>query len=102
MRERNRIMEDRADAFHYAAGRHRTLEELFEAWTGGYLGMHDKPGGEAGSGRTLRRAARMVARAALDSGYVSQAAMDRWWLSTTSMRRSRRAHPTLSAFGWHR
>ncbi|WP_264071157.1 TIGR00730 family Rossman fold protein [Mycolicibacterium komossense] len=43
MRERKKIMEDRADAFIALPGGIGTLEELFEAWTAGYLGMHDKP-----------------------------------------------------------
>lgn len=43
MRERKRIMEDRADAFVTLPGGIGTLEELFETWTAGYLGMHDKP-----------------------------------------------------------
>ncbi|MBB5912482.1 hypothetical protein BJY24_001349 [Nocardia transvalensis] len=43
MRERKKIMESRADAFLTLPGGIGTLEEFFEAWTGGYLGMHDKP-----------------------------------------------------------
>ncbi|MGV9677635.1 LOG family protein [Nocardia sp. NPDC003482] len=43
MRERKRIMEARADAFLTLPGGVGTLEEFFEAWTGGYLGQHDKP-----------------------------------------------------------
>ena len=43
MRERKQVMEDRADAFLTLPGGIGTLEELFETWTGGYLGMHDKP-----------------------------------------------------------
>lgn len=43
MRERKRIMEDRADAFVTLPGGIGTLEELFETWTAGYLGMHSKP-----------------------------------------------------------
>lgn len=43
MRERKKIMEDRADAFITLPGGIGTLEELFETWTAGYLGMHDKP-----------------------------------------------------------
>ncbi|WP_438944055.1 TIGR00730 family Rossman fold protein [Nocardia blacklockiae] len=43
MRERKKIMEARADAFLTLPGGIGTLEEFFEAWTGGYLGMHDKP-----------------------------------------------------------
>ncbi|MBY6411657.1 TIGR00730 family Rossman fold protein [Rhodococcus sp. BP-252] len=43
MRERKKVMEDRADAFITLPGGIGTLEELFETWTAGYLGMHDKP-----------------------------------------------------------
>lgn len=43
MRERKKIMEDRADAFIALPGGIGTLEELFETWTAGYLAMHDKP-----------------------------------------------------------
>lgn len=43
MRERKQVMEDRADAFIALPGGIGTLEEFFEAWTAGYLGMHSKP-----------------------------------------------------------
>ncbi len=43
MRERKRIMDERADAFLALPGGIGTFEELFEVWTAGYLGMHDKP-----------------------------------------------------------
>ncbi len=43
MRQRKKVMEDRADAFITLPGGIGTLEELFETWTAGYLGMHDKP-----------------------------------------------------------
>ena len=43
MRQRKQIMEDRADAFVTLPGGIGTLEELFETWTAGFLGMHDKP-----------------------------------------------------------
>lgn len=43
MRERKRIMEDRADAFLALPGGLGTLEELFEMWTSLSLGMHAKP-----------------------------------------------------------
>lgn len=43
MRQRKQIMEDRADAFITLPGGIGTLEELFETWTAGYLGMHAKP-----------------------------------------------------------
>ena len=43
MRERKRIMDERADAFLALPGGIGTLEELFEVWTAGSLGMHAKP-----------------------------------------------------------
>ncbi|HEX9176590.1 MAG TPA: TIGR00730 family Rossman fold protein [Mycobacterium sp.] len=43
MRERKQVMEDRSDAFIALPGGIGTLEELFETWTAGYLGMHEKP-----------------------------------------------------------
>jgi uncharacterized protein (TIGR00730 family) len=43
MRERKQIMDERCDAFLALPGGIGTLEELFEAWTAGSIGMHDKP-----------------------------------------------------------
>nr|WP_110036606.1 TIGR00730 family Rossman fold protein [Nocardia neocaledoniensis] len=43
MRQRKKLMEDRADAFLALPGGIGTLEEFFETWTGGYLGEHTKP-----------------------------------------------------------
>ncbi len=43
MRERKQVMDDRADAFLTLPGGIGTLEELFETWTGAYLGVQDKP-----------------------------------------------------------
>lgn len=43
MRQRKQVMEDRSDAFLALPGGIGTLEELFESWTAGYLGMHTKP-----------------------------------------------------------
>jgi uncharacterized protein (TIGR00730 family) len=43
MRERKRVMDDRADAFLALPGGIGTLEELFEVWTAFTLGMHTKP-----------------------------------------------------------
>jgi uncharacterized protein (TIGR00730 family) len=43
MRQRKQVMDERADAFVTLPGGIGTLEELFETWTSGYLGMHDKP-----------------------------------------------------------
>lgn len=76
MRERKQIMEDRADAFIALPGGIGTLEEFFEAWTAGYLGMHDKPivlldpiGHYDGLLTWLN--------GLFDSGYVSRSALDR-------------------------
>ena len=76
MRQRKQVMEDRADAFIALPGGIGTLEELFETWTAGYLGMHEKPvvlldpdGHYDGL---------LVWLAGLrDSGYVAQGALDR-------------------------
>lgn len=43
MRQRKQEMEDRSDAFLTLPGGIGTLEELFETWTAGALGMHTKP-----------------------------------------------------------
>lgn len=47
VRERKQVMQEHADAFLALPGGigtlEDTLEELFETWTAGYLGMHDKP-----------------------------------------------------------
>jgi uncharacterized protein (TIGR00730 family) len=76
MRERKQVMEDRADAFLALPGGIGTLEELFEAWTAGYLGMHGKPvvmldpwGHFDGLRAWLY--------GLIDTGYVSEAALDR-------------------------
>ena len=76
MRERKQVMEDRADAFIVLPGGIGTLEEFFEAWTAGYLGMHDKPvvmldpfGHYDGLLAWLR--------GLVDSGYVGPGALDR-------------------------
>jgi len=76
MRMRKQVMEDRADAFIALPGGIGTLEEFFEAWTAGNLGMHDKPvvmldpfGHYAGLLTWLH--------GLIDSGYVTQRALDR-------------------------
>ena len=43
MHERKALMADLSDGFVALPGGWGTLEEFFEAWTAGYLGMHDKP-----------------------------------------------------------
>ena len=76
MRERKQIMEDRADAFIALPGGIGTLEEFFEAWTAGYLGMHNKPvvmldpiGHYDGLLAWLH--------GLVDTGYVAEVALDR-------------------------
>jgi len=76
MRERKQVMEDRADAFIALPGGIGTLEEFFEAWTAGYLGMHEKPvvmldpfGHYTGLLSWLH--------GLIDSGYVTPGALDR-------------------------
>jgi len=76
MHERKRVLEDRADAFLVLPGGVGTLDELFDAWTSGYLGMHDKPivlldplGHYDGLWAWLRDL--------VDGGYISRSAMDR-------------------------
>jgi uncharacterized protein (TIGR00730 family) len=43
MRERKRLMDEHCDVVLALPGGIGTLEELFEMWTAGSLGMHDKP-----------------------------------------------------------
>lgn len=76
MRERKQVMEDRADAFLALPGGIGTLEELFEAWTAGYLGLHSKPVvmlDPSGHFDGLRA----WLYGLIDTGYVSEAALDR-------------------------
>jgi len=76
MRQRKQVMEDRSNAFLALPGGIGTCEELFETWTAGYLGMHDKPvvlldpDGHYDGLRTWLAGL-------VDTGYVTQAALDR-------------------------
>ncbi len=76
MRERKQVMEDRADAFIVLPGGVGTLDELLDAWTAGYLGMHGKPivmldrwGHYDGLLAWLN--------GLVDTGYIAQVAMER-------------------------
>ncbi len=76
MRQRKQVMEDRSDAFLALPGGIGTCEELFETWTAGYLGMHDKPvvlldpdGHYDGLRAWLA--------GLVETGYVTQSALDR-------------------------
>jgi len=76
MRERKQVMEDRSDAFLALPGGIGTCEELFETWTAGYLGLHDKavvlldPNGHYDGLRTWLDSL-------VESGYVTVAALNR-------------------------
>ncbi|MGN6335895.1 TIGR00730 family Rossman fold protein [Mycobacterium sp.] len=76
MHERKQLMEERSDAFVVLPGGVGTLDELLDAWTTSFLGLHSKPivlldpfGHYEGLWTWLC--------GLLDTGYVSQAAMDR-------------------------
>lgn len=82
MRERKRIMDERADAFLVLPGGIGTLEEMFEVWTARSLGMHAKPvvvldpsGHFAGLWSALRDMT--------GSGFVRESAFDALVLTTT-------------------
>lgn len=76
LHERKQVMEGRADAFIVLPGGIGTLDELLDAWTTAYLGLHDKPIvllDPLGHYEALW----IWLNGLLDSGYISQAAMDR-------------------------
>ncbi len=76
MRQRKQVMEERADAFLTLPGGIGTLEELFETWTGGYLGAHTKPVvllDPSGHYDGLRN----WLNGLMTAGFVAQAALDR-------------------------
>ncbi|MDF2823444.1 MAG: decarboxylase [Mycobacterium sp.] len=76
MRQRKQVMEDRADAFITLPGGIGTLEELFETWTAGYLGMHAKPVVMLDPGGHYDGLMTWLA-GLVDTGYVGAAALDR-------------------------
>jgi uncharacterized protein (TIGR00730 family) len=75
MRERKRIMDERADVFVALPGGIGTFEELFEVWTAGSIGLHGKavfvldPDG-------YFRPLWTYLESLVDSGFVRQAALD--------------------------
>src|SRR4029078_2329509 len=77
MRARKQVMEDRADAFIALPRGIGTLEEIFEAWTAGYLGMHDKP---VVMLDPIGHYDRLLAwlHGLCTSGYVAESALARW------------------------
>ena len=96
MRQRKQVMEDRSDAFLALPGGIGTLEELFETWTAGYLGMHEKPVvllDPVGHYDGLRT----WLDGLVDTGYVARPRWTGWWWSTTSTLRSRSARRACDA-----
>ena len=75
MHERKARMADLADAFVALPGAAGTLEELFEAWTWGMLGLHAKPAAlldvDGFWQPLLEQLRRMV-----DDGYLDRARLD--------------------------
>ncbi|MFT4124904.1 MAG: TIGR00730 family Rossman fold protein [Gordonia sp. (in: high G+C Gram-positive bacteria)] len=82
MRQRKQLMDERADGFITLPGGIGTLEELFETWTAGFLGMHDKP-------VVLLDPTDFYAplltwlRELVDQGFVKQDALDRLLVART-------------------
>jgi uncharacterized protein (TIGR00730 family) len=75
MHERKARMAELADAFIAAPGGAGTLEELFEAWTWGQLGLHEKPTALldlAGFYQPLIEQLALMSR----SGYIPQPQLD--------------------------
>ena len=76
MRQRKEVMENRADAFLTLPGGIGTLEEFFEAWTGGHLGQHNKPMVVLDAGGHYDGLFAWLGEL-LDRGFVPQVALDR-------------------------
>lgn len=76
MRQRKQVMEDRSDAFLTLPGGIGTLEELFETWTAGCLGMHSKPVVLLDPGGHYDGLRAWLA-GLVESGYVAASALDR-------------------------
>ena len=81
MRERKQVMEERADAFLALPGGIGTLEEFFEAWTAGVLGMHGKPLVLLDPFNHYDGMLTWL-RGLVGTGYVTEAAMDRLIVTT--------------------
>jgi uncharacterized protein (TIGR00730 family) len=82
MRERKQQMDERADAFIALPGGIGTLEELFETWTAGYLGMHDKPVVLLDPDGHYEPLLQWL-QSLTGSGFVSQSALDRLLVTKT-------------------
>jgi uncharacterized protein (TIGR00730 family) len=76
MRERKRLMDQRSDAFLALPGGIGTLEECFEVWTAGSIGMHDKPVLVLDPDGFYRPLWTYI-ESLVDRGFVRQAALER-------------------------
>jgi uncharacterized protein (TIGR00730 family) len=75
MRERKQVMDEASDAFLALPGGIGTLEELFEVWTAGSLGMHTKPVIVLDDGSFYQPLWAYLASLA-DRGFIRRAALD--------------------------
>ena len=83
MHERKARMAELADAFAAAPGGAGTMEELFEVWTWGMLGLHAKPTAllnVAGFYRPLIEQLRVMS----DTGYLGEAQLQALGVVTTA------------------
>jgi len=82
MHERKATMEQLADAFVALPGGLGTLEELFEVWTWGMLGLHEKPYGVLDTAGYYTQLIRFLDHAR-DEGFIRQAQRDDLTVSTS-------------------
>jgi uncharacterized protein (TIGR00730 family) len=85
MHERKARMAELADAFVALPGGLGTLEELFEIWTWGMLGLHDKPYGLLDVDGYYRPLIRFLDHAR-DEGFVRPSQRDRLVVDTDAER----------------
>ena len=109
MHERKARMAELADAFVALPGGAGTLDELFEAWTWGQLGLHGKPvalfDADGFYRPLLDQLDAMAAAGYLDSAYLASVgrvgsarglASVRGWLPAPGHRRGSNGHPSPS------
>ena len=82
MRERKALMEAHSDAFLVLPGGIGTLEEFFEVWTSGSLGMHPKPVVVVDSDAFFAPLWAFL-QALTDQGFVRPSAWNHLWRVTT-------------------
>lgn len=75
MAERKHVMFERADAFLTLPGGLGTYDELFEAMSGSYLGLHDKPCGALDAGGYFDPLVALLDRG-IEAGFIGRSARD--------------------------